>query len=196
MSHLLGSPWSALLVISSILSQFLDSVHCHCAISKSGIQFDSFFYENDVFHWAPTFSKLSTSAIYPPSCCTESFSLTMFFVKKLRREILLEPCYLGSKLKEKVKQRIVNELEGQCLGKHGYVISILDVDDAEIFPGLIDNDSGAVSVTVFYSAILLRYHDFPSFPSFPSYFFATIFPLSANTHYVCHCLFLSSSLNN
>jgi hypothetical protein len=44
----------------------------------------------------------------------------------------------------------MTELEGQCLGKHGYVISILDVDDNEIFPGLIDNDSGAVSVTVFY----------------------------------------------
>ena len=49
-----------------------------------------------------------------------------------------------------MKHRIMTELEGQCLGKHGYVISILDVDDNEIFPGLIDNDSGAVSVTVFY----------------------------------------------
>ena len=58
----------------------------------------------------------------------------------------------------------MTELEGQCLGKHGYVISILDVDDAEIFPGLIDNDSGAVSVTVFYSAILLRYFHLSHLP--------------------------------
>ena len=100
----------------------------------------------------------------------------MFFVKKLRREILLEPCFLGSKLKEKVKQRIMSELEGQCLGKHGYVISILDVDDAEIFPGLIDNDSGAVSVTVFYSAILLRYY-FLSFLSFLSFLPSFLPPL-------------------
>mmetsp|Transcript_24892 Transcript_24892/g.23877 ORF Transcript_24892/g.23877 Transcript_24892/m.23877 type:complete len:176 (+) Transcript_24892:154-681(+) len=80
----------------------------------------------------------------------------MFFVKKLRREILLEPHHLGQGLKEKVKKRVIYELEGQCLGKHGYVISILDIDDDEIIPGLIDNDTGAVNVVVYYSAILLR----------------------------------------
>jgi DNA-directed RNA polymerase II subunit RPB7 len=80
----------------------------------------------------------------------------MFFVKKLRRDILLEPCYIGAKLKEKVKQRVMNELEGQCLGKHGYVISVLDIDDGEIYPGQIDNDTGSVNVTVWYSAIFLR----------------------------------------
>lgn len=83
-------------------------------------------------------------------------TLKMFFVKKLRRDILLEPCHLGSRLKESVKRRVLEELEGQCLGKHGYVVSILDIEDADIIPGYIDNDSGAVHVTVWYSAILLR----------------------------------------
>jgi DNA-directed RNA polymerase subunit E'/Rpb7 len=40
----------------------------------------------------------------------------MFFIKKLRRDILLEPKYLGPKLKTFVKERIFAELEGQCLG--------------------------------------------------------------------------------
>lgn len=80
----------------------------------------------------------------------------MFFVKKLRRDILLEPQYLGSKLRDYVKQRIFSELEGQCLGKHGYVISVLDVKNDDIIPGVIDNDTGAVNVTVWYSVILLR----------------------------------------
>jgi DNA-directed RNA polymerase II subunit RPB7 len=80
----------------------------------------------------------------------------MFFVKKLRRDILLEPFHLGSKLKESVKRRVLDELEGQCLGKHGYVISILDIDDSDIIPGFIDIDTGATHVTVWYSAILLR----------------------------------------
>ena len=30
----------------------------------------------------------------------------------------------GQGLKEKVKKRVINELEGQCLGKNGYVISV------------------------------------------------------------------------
>jgi DNA-directed RNA polymerase II subunit RPB7 len=80
----------------------------------------------------------------------------MFFVKKLRRDILLEPAFLSSKLKESVRRGIHEELEGQCLGKHGYIISILEIEDNDIIPGLIDNDSGCVHVTVFYSAILLR----------------------------------------
>jgi DNA-directed RNA polymerase II subunit RPB7 len=80
----------------------------------------------------------------------------MFFIKRLRREILMEPQFLGSKLREHVKHRVMLELEGQCLGKHGYVISILDVKDEDINPGLIDNDTGAVNITVFYSVVLLR----------------------------------------
>jgi DNA-directed RNA polymerase II subunit RPB7 len=80
----------------------------------------------------------------------------MFFVKRLRREILMEPLYLGAKLKEHVKHRVMQELEGQCLGRHGFVISVLDVKDEDIEPGLIDNDTGAVNVAVWYTVILLR----------------------------------------
>lgn len=80
----------------------------------------------------------------------------MFFVKKLRRDILLEPRFLGGRLNESVRRRVKEELEGQCLGKNGYVISILSIEDADIAPGAIDNDTGAVNVTVWYSALLLR----------------------------------------
>jgi DNA-directed RNA polymerase II subunit RPB7 len=80
----------------------------------------------------------------------------MFFIKKLRRDVLLEPKYLGSKLREHVKGKLNAELEGQCLGKHGYVISVLDISNDDIIPGVIDNDSGSVNITVYYSVILLR----------------------------------------
>ena len=80
----------------------------------------------------------------------------MFFVKKLRRDILLEPKYLGSRLKLSVKKRIEEELQGQCLGKYGYVISVLPIQDEDITPGLIDNDTGSVNVIVWYNALLLR----------------------------------------
>jgi DNA-directed RNA polymerase II subunit RPB7 len=80
----------------------------------------------------------------------------MFFMKKLRRDILLEPQHLGPRMKELVKQRLFEELEGQCLGRLGYIISILDIDDADISAGLIDIDTGSVNIGVWYSAILLR----------------------------------------
>jgi DNA-directed RNA polymerase subunit E'/Rpb7 len=68
----------------------------------------------------------------------------------------MEPIYLGAKLKVHVKHRVMQELEGQCLGRHGFVISVLDVKDEDIEPGLVDNDTGAVNVLVWYTVILLR----------------------------------------
>ena len=80
----------------------------------------------------------------------------MYFVKKLRHDILLQPCYLDKYLKTSVRSRLIKELEGQCLGKHGYVISVLSVQDSDIIPGIIDNDSGCVNVVVWFDALLLR----------------------------------------
>jgi DNA-directed RNA polymerase II subunit RPB7 len=80
----------------------------------------------------------------------------MFFVKKLRRDILLQPAHLGPRMHEHIMTQILEEVEGKCLGKHGYVIRVLSLDDATILPGLIDNDSGCVNVTVIYQAIMLR----------------------------------------
>lgn len=77
-------------------------------------------------------------------------------MKKLRRDILLQPAHLGPRMHEHIMEQILEEVEGKCLGKHGYVIRVLSLDDATILPGLIDNDSGCVSVTVIYQAIMLR----------------------------------------
>lgn len=48
----------------------------------------------------------------------------MFFYKKHYYSFQLKPSLLGSKLKEKVKQETIEQLEGQCLGKLGYVIKV------------------------------------------------------------------------
>jgi len=80
----------------------------------------------------------------------------MFFVKKLKRDILLEPIHLGPKMKKKVEWRLREELEGRCLGKHGYIVQILALDEGAIEPGKIDNDFGSVHMTVTYQAIMLR----------------------------------------
>ena len=82
--------------------------------------------------------------------------MKMYYVKKLKREVLLHPQYLGPKLRKKVFEQLMEEVEGKCLGKHGYVIRLLDLDPTAIQPGKIDNDNGSVNVTVTYSAIMLR----------------------------------------
>ena len=66
----------------------------------------------------------------------------MFFLRKLRRDILLEPCNLGRNMKERVAARVKDELEGMCLGKLGYIILILKINEEDIKPGLIDIDTG------------------------------------------------------
>jgi DNA-directed RNA polymerase II subunit RPB7 len=80
----------------------------------------------------------------------------MFYMSRLRKDVLLDAHFLGRSLRSQVRKKIMDELEGQCIGKFGFVILILDIDDADIVPGLIDNDTGAANVTVWYNAIFLR----------------------------------------
>lgn len=80
----------------------------------------------------------------------------MFFYKRLKKELLLEPMYLGPNLMTLVRDRIISEVEGTCLGNLGYVVSIQGINEEDIRPGFIDNDTGSVNVVVWYSAILFR----------------------------------------
>ena len=80
----------------------------------------------------------------------------MFYVKSYTREILLFPCHLGPKMFDYVLAQLLEEVEGKCLGKQGFVIRVLNLDKNCITPGLVDNDTGAVNVLVRYSAIMLR----------------------------------------
>lgn len=57
----------------------------------------------------------------------------MFFYKKHYYSFQLKPSLLGSKLKEKVKQETIEQLEGQCLGKLGYVIKVKDLRKSDGF---------------------------------------------------------------
>jgi DNA-directed RNA polymerase II subunit RPB7 len=72
----------------------------------------------------------------------------------MKMDILLEPSHLGPDMKRKVEQQVTDEVEGKCMGKYGYVIRVIGID--HIAPGLIDNDTGSVSVNILYSCIMLR----------------------------------------
>mmetsp|Transcript_3955 Transcript_3955/g.3548 ORF Transcript_3955/g.3548 Transcript_3955/m.3548 type:complete len:176 (-) Transcript_3955:90-617(-) len=80
----------------------------------------------------------------------------MFYMARLRKDIQLEPFYLGKQMRGQVRRKLIEELEGQCLGKYGFVIFILDIDDNDILPGLIENDTGSCNVIVWYTAVFLK----------------------------------------
>jgi DNA-directed RNA polymerase II subunit RPB7 len=75
----------------------------------------------------------------------------MFFVKKLRRDLLIEPHLLGRSLIKHVKDRIMDELEGTCIGRYGYIISIFEVSEEDIEAGLVDIDTGSLNITGIYN---------------------------------------------
>lgn len=82
----------------------------------------------------------------------------MFLYKHIKHEIQLAPRYLGAQLIHHVRARVAAELEGQCVGKHGYIIKVMDLkDDAFVVDqALIDNDSGAVTIICECEVLVLR----------------------------------------
>ena len=56
----------------------------------------------------------------------------MFFLKQLTRELLLHPMHFGPKLHDIIRLRLIEEVEGASLGKHGYVVTVTEVRDEDI----------------------------------------------------------------
>jgi DNA-directed RNA polymerase subunit E'/Rpb7 len=80
----------------------------------------------------------------------------MFFLKRLRKDLLLEPHLLGRSLVRHVKDRVHDELEGTCIGRNGYIITIFEIGDEDLETGLVDMDNGALNISVSYLALLFR----------------------------------------
>jgi DNA-directed RNA polymerase II subunit RPB7 len=78
----------------------------------------------------------------------------MFFLKSLKHQILLHPSFFGASIKQFVKQKLHEEVEGTCLGKFGFIIAIASVEN--IGRGKIQEGSGMAEYNVDYKAILFR----------------------------------------
>lgn len=72
----------------------------------------------------------------------------------LKHDILLHPRYFGPNLLDTVKQKLINEVEGTCSGKYGFIIAITTIDT--IGTGLIQPGRGFVVYPVEYKAIVFR----------------------------------------
>eukprot|EP00635_Sarcinochrysidales_sp_CCMP3193_P012985 CAMPEP_0118906428 /NCGR_PEP_ID=MMETSP1166-20130328/10149_1 /TAXON_ID=1104430 /ORGANISM="Chrysoreinhardia sp, Strain CCMP3193" /LENGTH=156 /DNA_ID=CAMNT_0006845737 /DNA_START=116 /DNA_END=586 /DNA_ORIENTATION=- len=59
-------------------------------------------------------------------------------------------------MKDHIKAELMKNLEGKSLGRHGYVICIIEIKDDDVWTGVVDYDTGFAAVEARYSAILLR----------------------------------------
>eukprot|EP01135_Chromosphaera_perkinsii_P005869 Nk52_evm2s370 gene=Nk52_evmTU2s370 len=81
----------------------------------------------------------------------------MFFHTELNHEILLHPRYFGPRLSKILLQKLNSEIEGTCMGKHGFVImvtEVVDISKGKIQEGL--EWKGLVTFSVKYKAVVFR----------------------------------------
>ncbi|KAI3385218.1 hypothetical protein SNEBB_001960 [Seison nebaliae] len=78
----------------------------------------------------------------------------MFFRILLKHEVLLHPMYFGADILEKVREKLMVEVEGTCSGKFGYIIAVTSIE--KIGAGKIQPSRGFVVYPVKYKAIVFR----------------------------------------
>eukprot|EP00632_Arachnochrysis_sp_CCMP2950_P017004 CAMPEP_0185702576 /NCGR_PEP_ID=MMETSP1164-20130828/12277_1 /TAXON_ID=1104430 /ORGANISM="Chrysoreinhardia sp, Strain CCMP2950" /LENGTH=211 /DNA_ID=CAMNT_0028369799 /DNA_START=27 /DNA_END=660 /DNA_ORIENTATION=+ len=74
----------------------------------------------------------------------------------LEYTMYLHPQYFGPRMKTHIKNELMKDLEGKSLGRQGYVICVMNINDRDVDAGVVDYDTGCVSVNARYSAILMR----------------------------------------
>eukprot|EP00053_Salpingoeca_punica_P008800 m.78619 g.78619 ORF g.78619 m.78619 type:complete len:174 (-) comp14757_c0_seq3:2106-2627(-) len=78
----------------------------------------------------------------------------MFFILPLQHEILLHPEHFGPTLKTTLKNKLHEEVEGTCQGRHGFIIAVqrvIDISDGRILPG-----RGHALFVIKYKALVFR----------------------------------------
>jgi len=82
----------------------------------------------------------------------------MFYLSSLVKDIFLYPKDLSGDVKslisDKIKDKIRGELEGTVIGNNGYIISIIDFNQAS--KGKIDSETGRVNYKIMYKAITFK----------------------------------------
>ncbi|KAL0487872.1 DNA-directed RNA polymerase II subunit RPB7 [Acrasis kona] len=78
----------------------------------------------------------------------------MFFHVQLEKNIRLHPRNFGPQLHQTLKQKLSSEVEGQCTGRYGYIITVTSI--SHIGQGKIAESSGYATFLVKYRAIVMR----------------------------------------
>lgn len=77
----------------------------------------------------------------------------MFYVREMQQRIVIEPKYLGKKLEETVRKKLLEEVEGKCLAECGYIISIISINN--LYTTQVDEITGSGTFLAEYSALTL-----------------------------------------
>lgn len=80
----------------------------------------------------------------------------MFFFKDLSLNITLHPSFFGPQMKRYLKTKLLQEVEGTCTGKFGYILCVLDCENIEIERGRILPTHGSAEFTVKYRAVVWK----------------------------------------
>lgn len=78
-----------------------------------------------------------------------------WFVVAMSRRIRIHPKFFGVKLHEILTHRLMSEVEGTLLGKYGFVVAVLQVEDP-IPPGELEDGTGYAVFHLQYQAVVFR----------------------------------------
>eukprot|EP00911_Craspedida_sp_UC1_P002484 UC1_evm2s1845 len=78
----------------------------------------------------------------------------MFFLMTLQHDVLLHPRLFNQAFEDEVKKALYENVEGKCVGKHGFIVSVVNVKS--IGDGMILQTRGEVLFHVAYEAIVMR----------------------------------------
>nr|GFB00578.1 DNA-directed RNA polymerase II subunit RPB7 [Tanacetum cinerariifolium] len=76
----------------------------------------------------------------------------MFFHIVLERNLQLHPHHFGRKLREKLVSNLMNDVEGTCNGRDGFVVTITGIED--VGKGSIRDGTRFVTFRVKYSCVV------------------------------------------
>jgi DNA-directed RNA polymerase II subunit RPB7 len=80
----------------------------------------------------------------------------MFYTLDLTKELEIPPRFLGPKLKDEIFDRLRQEVEGFCDGKHGFILAVTSL--YSIGQGLIREGAGSATFNVEYRCIAFMPH--------------------------------------
>jgi DNA-directed RNA polymerase II subunit RPB7 len=78
----------------------------------------------------------------------------MFLVMFFEQAIIMPPSCLYKNLKDLLKAKLIEKVEGSVSEKHGYIICVLSVDDPST--GKILDTSGDVLFSIRYKAVIMK----------------------------------------
>lgn len=80
----------------------------------------------------------------------------MFFHVELQKNVLLPPRAFGPNLIKTVLQRLRQEVEGSCTGRHGYIVLVTTVSPGGIGPGVLQPTTGLAKYDVTYRCLVFK----------------------------------------